>query len=134
MMMHMMPTFSKLFTSKSAYQSMLGNAMDTSRSCALAFTARFVMNRVRFVVAPVQLPTLSKSMQMPSPPAFFTSLIRLPVRFVHAGQFCKSALFPLDPNSVAVRWILTPLLWAFCTMALPHEWIPLHPPVAELTS
>ena len=108
MMMHMMPTFSKLFTSKSVYQSMLGSAIDVSSPCADAFTARFVMNRVRFVVAPVQLPTLSKSMQMPSPPAFLTVLIKSVVSVVHDVQFCSSALFPLDPNSVAVRWILTP--------------------------
>ena len=57
----------------------------------------------------------------------FTSVVQL-------VSFWSSALFPLDPNNVAVRWIFTPLLCAFCTMELPHECFPLHPPFAELTS
>ena len=134
MMMHMMPTFSKLPTSKSAYQSMLGSAIDTSSPCALAAFANFVMNAVNAFVAPVQLPTLSKSMQIPSPPSLVTALTRFATSVLQLVSFWSSALFPLDPNNVAVRWIFTPWSCAFCTMELPHECLVLHPPFAELTS
>ena len=134
MMMHMMPSFSKLPTSKSAYQSMLGSAIDTSSPCADAAFANFVMKLVSAFVAPVQLPTLSKSMHIPSPPALVTSLTRFATSVLQLDSLCSSALFPLDPNNVAVRWIFTPLLCAFCTMELPHECFPLHPPFAEFTS
>ena len=108
--------------------------MATSSPCADALFASVVMNAVSAFVAPVQLPTPSKSMQTPSPPAFFTSFTRFCASVLHAVVFWSRSLLGDALKSVAVRWILTPLSWAVCTMELPHECLPRHPPLVGLTS